>query len=624
MQPETETLPPPRAGRKEWIGLAVIALACVLYVMDLTVLHLAIPAISAELRPSSAELLWIIDIYGFVVAGSLITMGTLGDRIGRRRLLMIGAAAFGVASVLATFSTSAGMLIVARAVLGLAGATLAPSTLSLIRNMFLDPRQRTQAIAIWITSFSVGGAIGPLAGGVVLEFFWWGAVFLLAVPVMGLLLILGPRFLPEYRDPQAGRPDLPSAALSLAAVLAVIFGLKLIAQDGVAWLPALSIVAGLAIGFAFVSRQRRLSDPLIDLGLFRNRAFSASLVTYGVGILLVFGGFLFLPQYLQLVLGLSPLEAGLWTLPWALAFVVGSNVTPVLARRIPPAQLMAGGLVMAAVGFGVFTQIDGSSGFAVIVLGSVLFSLGTSPLFTLTNDLIIGSAPPERAGAAAGISETSAELGGALGIAVFGSVGVAIYRDALAGAVPAGVPSAAAEAARDTLAEALTVARELPGDVAAALVQGARDAFTQGLHAAALISVISAIALALFVLALLRRVPTPSAETEPAFSSDQFLPDDHPELPGHWAEPPVAWQALGVRVDGDDAMEQLRAALAEMPEELRQVILLRDFEGRGPDEVSEAFGLGPEDEEAMLHQARSHVRARLQRHFEEGGSDGGP
>jgi MFS transporter, DHA2 family, multidrug resistance protein len=624
MQPETKTLPPPRAGRKEWIGLAVISLACVLYVMDLTVLHLAIPAISADLRPSSAELLWMIDIYGFVVAGSLITMGSLGDRIGRRRLLMMGAAAFGVASVLAAFSTSAGMLIATRAVLGVAGATLAPSTLSLIRNMFLDPRQRTQAIGIWITSFSVGGAIGPLAGGVVLEFFWWGAVFLLAVPVMALLLMLGPRFLPEYRDPNAGRPDLASAALSLAAVLAVIFGLKQIAQDGVAWLPALSIVAGLALGVVFVRRQRRLADPFIDLQLFREPAFSASLATYGVGILLVFGGFLFLPQYLQLVLDLSPLEAGLWTLPWALAFVVGSNVTPIIARRIRPAPLMAGGLLMAAAGFAVFTQVDGNSGFGEIVLGSVLFSLGTSPLFTLTNDLIIGSAPPERAGAAAGISETSAELGGALGIAVFGSIGVAIYRGVLAGAVPAGVPIAAAEAARDTLAEALTVARELPEGAGTALIEVARGAFTQGLHVTALISLIGGLALAVFVLALLRHVPTPSAEPEPGFPPDQFLPPDHPEWPGHWGKPPVTWQALGVGVDGPDALEQARLALVEMPEALRQVILLRDMEGRTPDEVREALSLSPEDERAMLHQARGLVRTRLERYFEGRGNDGGP
>src|ERR687896_268913 len=232
MQPETETSPPPRAGRKEWVGLAVIAVACVLYVMDLTVLHLAVPAISADLQPSSAQLLWIIDIYGFLVAGSLITMGTLGDRIGRRRLLLMGAGAFGIASVLAAFSTSAEMLIATRALLGIAGATVAPSTLSLIRNMFLDPQQRTVAISVWVTSYSVGGAIGPVIGGVLLEYFWWGSVFLIAVPGMVLLLVVGPRLLPEDRDPNAGRPDLVSAGLSLAAVLLVIYGLKQIAQGG--------------------------------------------------------------------------------------------------------------------------------------------------------------------------------------------------------------------------------------------------------------------------------------------------------------------------------------------------------------------------------------------------------
>jgi DHA2 family multidrug resistance protein-like MFS transporter len=518
---EHENLAPPRAGRREWVGLAVISLACILYVMDLTVLHLAVPAISADLRPSSAQLLWIIDIYGFLVAGSLITMGTLGDRIGRRRLLMIGAAAFGVASVLAAFSTSAEMLIATRALLGIAGATLAPSTLSLIRNMFLDPRQRTQAIGIWITAFSVGAAIGPLLGGLVLEFFWWGAVFLLAVPVMALLLVLGPRLLPEYRDPEAGRPDLPSAALSLAAVLAVIFGLKQIAQDGLGWLPALSILAGMAIGVVFVRRQRSLADPFIDLRLFRLPSFSASLALYGLGILVVFGGFLFIPQYLQLVLGLSPLEAGLWTLPWALAFIVGSNVTPVIVRRVAPAFVMAAGLVLAAAGFVVFTQVDAASGFGVIVTGSVVFSLGTSPVFTLTNDLIIGSVPPERAGAAAGISETAAEFGGAVGIAIFGSIGVAIYRGAIAGALPAGVPLTVTEAASDTLGGAIEVAGQLPAQLGPALVDAAREAFLQGLHLSAAISAIGSIGLAVLVVTLLRRLRVGSASDDhPGVESD--------------------------------------------------------------------------------------------------------
>jgi DHA2 family multidrug resistance protein-like MFS transporter len=509
----------PKAGRREWIGLAVLALPCLLYSMDLTVLHLAVPALSADLRPSSAELLWIIDIYGFLVAGMLIPMGTLGDRIGRRRLLLIGAVAFAVTSVLAAFATSAELLIASRALLGVAGATVAPSTLSLIRNMFLDPRERTVAIGWWISSYSVGGAIGPLVGGLVLHYFWWGAVFLLAVPVMALLLVVGPILLPEYRDPAAGRPDLVSAGMALAAVLAVIFGLKGLAQDGVAWLPVLAVVAGLAVGIAFVRRQARLADPLLDLRLFRTPAFSAALAVYALGIFVVFGGFLFLPQYLQLVRGLAPLEAGLWTLPWALAFIVGSNLTPRLAGRIRPASLMAGGLALAAAGLAVFTRFDASSGLGLFVAASVAFALGLAPMFTLTTDLIIGAAPPERAGAASGLSETAAEFGGALGIAIFGTIGIAIYRGAMADALPAGLPAEAATAARDTLGGAVAVAAHLPEGVGAALVEAARLAFVDGLQLTAAISTIGTLGLALLVVTLLRDV-RPAAEPESHLMSD--------------------------------------------------------------------------------------------------------
>jgi DHA2 family multidrug resistance protein-like MFS transporter len=291
------------------------------------VLQLAIPAISADLQPSGAQLLWIIDIYGVLVAGSLITMGTLGDRIGRRRLLLIGAATFGVVSVLAAFSTSAEMLIVSRALLGIAGATLVPSTLSLIFHMFQDPRQRSVAIGVWIAAFSAGGAIGPVLGGVLLELFWWGSVFLLALPVMAALLMLGPRVLPEYRDANAGRLDLPSAAMPVVAVLAVIYGLNQLVQDGVV-MPVPFILAGLAIGVVFVRRQRRLADPMIDVTLFRIIAFSAALATNFLAIFVAIGSFLFVAQYLQLVLGLSPLQAGLWSLPSAFGFIVGSQLGP--------------------------------------------------------------------------------------------------------------------------------------------------------------------------------------------------------------------------------------------------------------------------------------------------------
>src|SRR5438874_4274238 len=504
----------PKAGLREWIGLAVIALPCLLYSMDLTVLHLAVPRLTEALAPSSVQLLWIIDIYGFLLAGSLITMGTLGDRIGRRRLLLIGAAFFGAASILAAFSRSATMLIVSRALLGIAGATIAPSTLSLIRNMFLDARERTTAISIWIIAFSLGGAIGPLLGGAILEYFSWGAVFLLSVPVMILLLAVGPFLLPEYRDPNAGKPDVPSAALASAAVLLVIYGLKLIAQDGLSVAAALSVLAGLAIGMVFVRRQKQLADPLIDLRLFAIPTFRASLVLYGGAILLLFGAFLFLPQYLQLVLGLSPLHGGLWTLPWALGFVLGSLLTPALARRIRPAILMSAGLALSAGGYFLLAAVGALGGGGGGGGGLVLFAVATfvltffgSPLFTLTNDVIIGSAPPERAGAASGISETCAELGGALGIAFYGSIGVAIYRGVLGTALPAGLPADVTHAALATLGGAVVAAQQLPGETGTALLGAARDAFVRGLVLCQMISGAGSLALAVFAWVTFRRAP---------------------------------------------------------------------------------------------------------------------
>ncbi len=495
----------PRAGRREWIGLGVIALPCLLYSMDLTVLNLAVPHLSADLTPTSAQLLWIVDIYGFLVAGSLITMGTLGDRIGRRRLLLIGAAAFGLASVLAAFSTSPRMLIAARAILGVAGATLAPSTLSLIRNMFHDAHQRTVAIGVWITSYSVGAAIGPMIGGVMLEYFWWGSVFLIGVPVMGLLLAVGPSLLPEYRDPGAGRLDLTSALLSLVAVLAVIWGLKEIAQDGASWPPLGSIALGFALGLAFVRRQQTLADPLIDLQFFRMPRFSGSLAMYLLATFVAFASYVFIAQYLQLVLGLSPLVAGLWTLPWALGFVAGSQLTPHLVRRMSPRTLMMIGSAVGAVGMGLFGFITERTAFALIVTGSTLFSLGLAPVFTLATDVIVSAAPPERAGAAAALSETSSELGGALGIALLGSIGIAIYRSGMASALPPGLDREAVAAARGTLGGALAVADALGSGSGAELAEQARAVFTRAVRITSLVCASLAAVIAVTIGALMER-----------------------------------------------------------------------------------------------------------------------
>jgi DHA2 family multidrug resistance protein-like MFS transporter len=500
---------PALAGRREWVGLAVLALACLLYAMDLTVLHLAVPSLSADLHPSSSQLLWITDIYGFMVAGFLITVGTLGDRIGRRRLLLLGAAAFGVVSVFAALSTSPEMLIASRGLLGIAGATLAPSTLSLIFTMFPAPGQRQVAIGIWITSFSAGGAIGPVLGGVLLQRFWWGSVFLLALPVMALLLILGPLVLPEYRAPGAGRLDLVSVAMSLLTVLAVAFALKRFAQDGIGPLAVAAVLVGLVVGVGFVRRQRRLADPMIDLRLFRIRAFNASLATNLLGIFIAVGYFLFVAQYLQLVLGLSPLAAGLWSLPSAFGFIVGSNLAPRILRRVRPAFVIGAGLGLAAIGLGVLTQVGGSpnADLAIVAAASLVVSLGLAPVFTATTDLIVSSAPPERAGAASGISETGAELGGAFGIAILGSIGVAVYRGELADTLPPGVPSQAAAIARDTLGGAVGVAHQLPGSTGPALLDAAREAFIQGMHLAVALSAMVAAGIAVLAAVLLRAVP---------------------------------------------------------------------------------------------------------------------
>jgi DHA2 family multidrug resistance protein-like MFS transporter len=503
-----------RAGWREWTGLAVLALPTLLVSMDLTVLHLAVPHLTADLAPSGTQLLWIVDIYAFLVAGLLITMGTLGDRIGRRRLLLTGAAAFGVASVLAAYAGSAEMLIAARALLGIGGATLMPSTMSLIRTMFHDDKQRTVAISVWMMSFMTGGAIGPLIAGFMLDNFSWGSVFLLAVPVMVLLLVAGPLLLPEYRDPSPGRVDLSSALLSIVAVLALVYCLKQIAADGLTWQPALSFVVGLAAGIVFVRRQLRLAYPLIDIRLFRDRVFTTSVGTLLVSIMVMMGVYFFTAQYLQLVEGLSALQAGLWTLPSTAAGIVGTMVAPALVSRLRPVYVITGGFAVAIIGLAMLTQV-GPSSLALLITGSVLLSLGIAPGTVLGTDMIIGSAPAERAGAASAVSETSSELGGALGIAILGSIATTAYHSRLSNTIPAGLAPEAANTALDTLGGALETAKNLPARLGDQLVATAHDAFVHGLHVIAIVSIIAMAAFAASAAVILRRMRA-STTSEPA------------------------------------------------------------------------------------------------------------
>ena len=372
-----------RATRREWVGLAVLALPTVIVTMDLSVLFLAVPKLTEDLQPTSSELLWITDVYGFLIAGSLITMGTIGDRIGRRRLLLIGGAGFALASLLAAFSTSAGMLIGARALLGVAGAALAPSSLALIRNMFGDAEQRRFAIGIWISCFAAGAAIGPLIGGALLQHFWWGSVFLVNVPVMALLLAAGPALLPESRDPNPGRLDLVSAAVSLVSVLAVIYGVTRMAEHGAGSVGVLAVLIGLATGAAFVRRQKHLAYPLIDLRLFRSPMFVAALGAMLVSVFVITGADLFVAQYLQLVHGSGPFVAGLWLLPGVVAMIAGSMAAPLLTRSLRPGLVVSAGLIVAAVGLIVLAQLKEGSSLALLVTGTSLLGLGVGPVGTL-------------------------------------------------------------------------------------------------------------------------------------------------------------------------------------------------------------------------------------------------
>jgi len=477
---------PPTAGAREWTGLTVLLLPLLLVSMDVSVLYFAVPFISRDLEPSSTQQLWIFDIYGFVLAGLLITMGSLGDRIGRRRLLLLGAFCFSLASLGAAYSHSAGDLIAARALQGVAGATLMPSTLALIRNMFHDDKQRRTAIAIWTSATMSGIALGPVLSGFLLAHFWWGSVFLINVPVMILLLTLGPALVPEFRAPQAGRFDVLSAVLSLAAVLPVIYGMQELSANGARPAYVAAIAAGVAVGAAFVMRQARSRAPMIELALFRSRGFTGAVALTLVSMFAIVGFAIFATQYLQSVRGMTPFTAALWSLVPMTGTMTAVPLSQLLVKHVDRAYIAGGGLLAAAGGYALLTQAQAQSGLWFVLLGASVYAGGVVAALTVGNELIMGAVPPERAGAAAAVVETSSEFGGALGMAVLGSIGVAVYRSELARTAPAGLPSAAADAARNTLGGALGVAGHLPGQLGSQLVAAARVAFTHGLDTAAL------------------------------------------------------------------------------------------------------------------------------------------
>ncbi|MFF9219436.1 MULTISPECIES: MFS transporter [Streptomyces] len=476
LQPTGSTEVVKRPGR--WLALGVLVLAVLLVAVDATVLGLATPYISEDLAPSGTQLLWIGDVYSFVIAGLLVSMGSLGDRIGRKRLLLHGATAFGAISVLNAYAGTPETMILARALLGVAGATLMPATLALIRNLFHDPRERSLAVGIWGATASAGTAVGPILGGFLLEHFWWGSVFLINLPVMAVLVLVGLKLLPESRTPDPGPWDLTSVVLSLVGMIGVVYAVKEAAAHGVGWAPAAAGLLGAGALYAFGRRQLRLPAPLLDMRLFRHRGFSGAVLADLLTILGLSGLVFFLSQYLQLVQGRRPLEAGLAELPAAIGAVAAGLVAGRAARRFSVRSVVAGGLAAIGLALAALTVIGQSTGYPL--LGAALLMVGTGAgfSFTVTADVILSSVPKEQAGAASAVSETAYELGAALGIAVLGSVVTGVYRGFTG---PAGTPAAAHE----SLGGAVEAASGLPAHTAEAMLDAARQAFVDGLALAA-------------------------------------------------------------------------------------------------------------------------------------------
>jgi MFS transporter, DHA2 family, multidrug resistance protein len=465
-----------RPGR--WLALAVLVLAVLLVAVDATVLGLASPYISEDLKPSGTQLLWIGDVYSFVIAGLLVSMGSLGDRIGRKRILLIGATAFGAISVLNAYATTPELMIVARALLGVAGATLMPATLALIRNLFHDPRERSLAVGVWGATASAGTAVGPIVGGFLLEHFWWGSVFLINLPVMAVLVVVGIKLLPESRNPRPGPWDMASVALSLVGMIAVVYAVKEAATHGFTWETLTAGLLGAGALYAFVRRQLTLPAPLLDMRLFRNRGFSGAVLADLLTILGLSGLVFFLSQYLQLVQGRRPLEAGLAELPAAVGAVVAGLLAGRAARRFSVRVVVAGGLAAVGLALAALTVIDQTTGYPLLGAALLVVGIGAGFSFTVTADVILGSVPKEQAGAASAVSETAYELGAALGIAVLGSIVTGVYRGFPG---PTGTPPEAHE----SLGGAVEVASSLPPHTAEAMLDAARTAFVDGLTVAA-------------------------------------------------------------------------------------------------------------------------------------------
>jgi EmrB/QacA subfamily drug resistance transporter len=455
---------------RRWVALGVLCLSLLVIVIDNTIVNVALPTLALELDAGVSELQWVVDAYTLSFAGLLLLAGTLGDRYGRRRTLLAGLALFGAASAAAAWSGSAGLLIACRALMGAGAAFIMPATLSLIVGIFADPRERATAVGLWAATAGLGVALGPVAGGVLLDRFWWGSIFVVNVPLCAIAIVVGRRVVPESRDPAVRRLDWAGAALSAAGLLALVWAV--IEAPNAGWTSvkvlAAFALAALALG-AFVVQQRRASDPLLDLRLFRNPRFTAASATVMVLFFALFG-FLFLAtQYLQLVLGYSPSAAGVRVLPYALAMIVFAPSSAKLVERFGTKSVATLGMALFSAGLAVAATVGEGTGYGRLAVAFVLMGAGMGLAGAPATESIMSALPPERANIGSAVNDTTRELGGALGVAIVGSLASSLYADRAPGSLGAAVQAGGdvAEVARDAFVYAMARASVVVAVVAA-------------------------------------------------------------------------------------------------------------------------------------------------------------
>ncbi|MEV0322105.1 DHA2 family efflux MFS transporter permease subunit [Streptomyces sp. NPDC050658] len=491
---------------RRWFALGALCLGALVISVDLTVLQLAIPSVTEDLSPTSTEILWIADIYGLVMASMLITMGIVGDRIGHKKLMLIGAFTFAGASALATWSPNAELLIASRALLGVSGATIYPTTLSIIRNVFTDPKERTAAIGIWTGMISGGTALGPVIGGPLLDNFWWGSVFLINLPLMGLLIVTGIILLPESRNPNAARPDIPSMVLCALGIVAVVYAVQESVRDG---FTEPKILAALAIGIValalFGFRQTRLNQPMVELKLFRNRAFSGAFIANAFTMFASVGVLLLVSQYLQFVQDWSPLKAALGLLPPAGAGMLCAPLIGALIPRWGQARVVALGLGLLSLAMVLYSRAGADSDYVTVLIPTIVHGAAASCIFACTVNIIVNSAPKEKSGTASGLATTGGELGAAMGMAVLGTILNSLYHKNFD--TPSGLTKEQAEQAGDSIGSAMQVAAQSPGQVAEQITESAKAAYADGMQAAVLVNAGVLAAICLLTLITLRGLP---------------------------------------------------------------------------------------------------------------------